>query len=91
MQRMRLGRLWQPRTGLFWQMMAFNLLSSLFAWALRSLELTSLGTLLLGALALANVGFGLLAAWRLLQRDPAVPGQAAIAGGSVVDGPAGRS
>lgn len=36
---MKLSRLWQPRRGLFWVMVAFNGLSSLGAWALRALPL----------------------------------------------------
>ena len=63
----RWRRLWQPRSGLFWQMLAFNLFSSLCAWALRSLPLNGAGVLLVGVLGLANCGFGLWAAWRLLQ------------------------
>ena len=64
-----LGRLWQPRRALFWQMVLFNVLSSLCSFALRTLPLNTLGLLLVGALALLNVGFGLLAAWRLV-REP---------------------
>ena len=71
MAAMNLRRLWQPRSGLFWQMLAFNVLSSISAWALRALDLTTFGTLLLGSLGLANVVFGLLAAWRLLHSEPA--------------------
>ena len=64
---MRLSRLWQPRTLLFWQMVAFNVLSSLCTWALRTLPLNTAGMLLVGTAALLNCGFGLLATWRLLQ------------------------
>lgn len=71
-QQIRWRRLWQPHSGLFWQMLAFNLFSSLCAWALRSLPLTLAGVLLVGMLGLANCAFGLWAAWRLLQGpDPA--------------------
>ena len=69
---MKLSRLWQPRTPLFWQMVAFNVLSSLCAWALRTLPLNTAGMLLVGSAALLNCGFGLLATWRLLQ-GPAQP------------------
>ena len=72
---MKLSRLWQPRTLLFWQMVGFNLLSSLCAWALRTLPLNTAGMLLVGAAALLNCGFGLLATWRLLQ-GPVQPAQA---------------
>ncbi len=64
---MKLARLWQPGHALFWQMVVFNLLSSLCAWALRSLELNGFGLALIGTAALGNVAFGLLAAWKLLQ------------------------
>ena len=30
---MKLARLWQPRSPLFWLMVGFNVLSSLCAWA----------------------------------------------------------
>lgn len=62
-----LGRLWQPRTLLFWQMVGFNVLSSLCAWALRTLPLNTAGMLVVGVIALLNCGFGLLATWRLLK------------------------
>ena len=63
----RLWHLWQPRTLLFWQVVGFNVLSSLCAWALRTLPLNTAGMLLVGLAALLNCGFGLLATWRLLQ------------------------
>ena len=67
MKRSRLWRLWQPRTLLFWQMVAFNVLSSLCAWALRTLPLNTAGMWVVGVIALLNCGFGLLATWKLLQ------------------------
>jgi 4-hydroxybenzoate polyprenyltransferase len=60
-------RLWQPRRGLFWLMLAFNALSSLCALALQTLSLNTVGQLLLAFVALLNVGFGMLAAWQLLR------------------------
>ncbi|MDO9074007.1 MAG: hypothetical protein Q7U73_12145 [Rubrivivax sp.] len=71
---MKLGRLWQPRRGLFWQMVLFNLLSSACAWAMRTLPLNTTALLLLAFIALLNVGFGLATAWALL-REPK-PGEA---------------
>ncbi len=65
----KLRRLWQPDKPLFWMMIAFNALSSLFSWVLRTQPLNTLGLLLVGTIALANVAFGLLAAWQLMQRD----------------------
>ena len=66
-------RLWQPRRLLFWQMVIFNILSSVCSWALRALPLNGVGLAVVGLVALANVGFGLLAAWALL-KEPA-PGE----------------
>lgn len=73
---MKLARLWQPRTLLFWQMVGFNVLSSVCAWALRTLPLNTAGMLLVGLAALLNCGFGLLATWRLMQgpgQEPTEP------------------
>ncbi len=64
-----LRRLWQPRKGLFWMMVGFNALSSLCTWAMRALPLNTIGLLLIGAIALLNVAFGLLAAWKLMRGD----------------------
>ncbi len=66
---MQFKRLWQPRRGLFWMMLAFNALSSLCSWALRALPLNTVGLLLISSVALLNVGFGLMAAWQLM-REP---------------------
>ncbi len=66
-------RLWQPQRLLFWQMVVFNILSSVCSWALRALPLSGAGMAVVSVIALANVGFGLLAAWALL-KDPA-PGE----------------
>ncbi|WP_418317125.1 hypothetical protein [Piscinibacter sakaiensis] len=67
---MKWRRLWQPRSGMFWLMIVFNVLSSLCAWALRTLPLTDGAKLVLALVALMNVGFGLLAAWQLLRSEP---------------------
>ncbi len=64
---MKWRRLWQPGKLLFWQMVVFNLLSSVCTWALRALPLSTLGMVLLASVALLNVAFGLLAAWKLMQ------------------------
>ena len=67
---MKLARLWQPRRLLFWQMVFFNVMSSVCAWALRALPLNTVGLLLVGGVALLNVVFGLAAMWRLLNEEP---------------------
>lgn len=65
-----LSRLWQPRRLLFWQMLLFNVLSSLCTYAMRALPLNTMGLLLVGSIALLNVGFGLVAAWALVRESP---------------------
>jgi len=70
---MKLARLWQPRRALFWQMVFFNVMSSVCGWAMRALPLNTAGLLLLGFIALLNVLFGLAAMW-LLMRDPPATG-----------------
>jgi hypothetical protein len=65
----KLRRLWQPRNPLFWVMLGFNVLSSVCTWAMRALPLSTLGMLLVGAIALGNVAAGLLAAWKLMRGD----------------------
>ena len=66
---MKLSRLIQPRNPLFWLMLVFNLLSSGFAWALRSYPLNAAGFALIGSLAVANAVVGLWLAWRLVRGD----------------------
>ncbi|MCY7314133.1 MAG: hypothetical protein LH480_00470 [Rubrivivax sp.] len=78
---MKLSRLWQPRRLLFWQMVMFNVLSSVCTYAMRAYPLNTGGLLLLALVALLNVGFGLLAAWALV-RDPPPGPKGAQAGGS---------
>jgi hypothetical protein len=72
---MKLARLWQPGRLLFWQMVFFNVMSSVCAWALRSLPLNGIGLALIAFVALLNCGFGLAAAWMLVRDDPAQPGR----------------
>lgn len=68
------SRLWQPRRLLFWQMLLFNVLSSVCTYALRALPLNTVGLLLVGGIALLNVAFGLVAAWALVREEPPPPG-----------------
>jgi hypothetical protein len=70
-------RLWQPRNPMFWMMVGFNVLSSVCTWAMRALPLNTAGLLLVGLVALLNVGAGLLAAWVLLRTEPKPGGGAA--------------
>jgi hypothetical protein len=69
----KLKRLWQPGRLLFWQMVFFNIMSSVCAWAMRALPLNTIALLLAGLVALLNVAFGLLAAWRLMREPPTPP------------------
>ncbi|MES2957576.1 MAG: hypothetical protein V4792_05275 [Pseudomonadota bacterium] len=70
----KLRRLWQPRNPLFWMMLGFNALSSVCTWVMRTHPLNTFGLLLVGSIALINVGCGLLAAWKLVRgEDPAPP------------------
>lgn len=70
-------RLWQPRNPMFWMMVGFNALSSVCSWALRALPLNTVGLLLVGFVALLNVGAGLMAAWTLLRTEPKADAQSA--------------
>ncbi|MFN0315151.1 MAG: hypothetical protein ACKVQA_08950 [Burkholderiales bacterium] len=63
----KLRRLWQPSKPLFWLMLGFNVMSSVCTWAMRTLPLNTFGLVLIGMIALMNVAFGLLAAWKLVQ------------------------
>jgi hypothetical protein len=64
---MKLSRLFQPRNPLFWLMLAFSVLSSVCAWALRALPLTTLGMVLIGSVGLANALLSLVLTWRLIR------------------------
>lgn len=64
---MNLSRLFQPRNPQFWLMVAFNLLSSVLAWILRSYPLNTLGMVLITGLALANALLGMWFAYCLLR------------------------
>jgi hypothetical protein len=66
---MKLSRLYQPRNPVFWLMVVLNVLSSVFAWALRSVSLNAIGIAVVGALALSNAVVGLWLAWRLMNRE----------------------
>nr|WP_211162213.1 hypothetical protein [Aromatoleum petrolei] len=50
-------------------MIALNVLSSVFAWILRSYPLSSLALAVLAGVALANALLGMWFAWRLVRDD----------------------
>jgi hypothetical protein len=54
----RVLRLWQPRRGLFWLMLAFNLLSSVLGWTLHLAHPTGAWLILITLFALANALMG---------------------------------
>lgn len=62
-------RLWQPRRGVFWLMVGFNLLSTFMSGVLRSELLSPLGMAVVGVFALGNAVAGMWLAWRLLRGD----------------------
>ncbi|PPE67804.1 hypothetical protein [Caldimonas caldifontis] len=64
---MKLSRIFQPRNPLFWLMLAFSVLSSVCAWALRAMPLTTLGLVLVGSVGLANALISLALTWRLIR------------------------
>ena len=66
---MKIARLWQPRRAVFWMMVAFNVLSSGFAWAMRALPLSESGTMIFAALAIGNSLCGLWIAVRLMKGE----------------------
>lgn len=67
-------RVWQPRRGLFWLMLAFNALSSLLAWYVHLSDPPLALRWVLSLLALTNAGLGW---WMLarLWREPPPPGR----------------
>jgi hypothetical protein len=68
-----LQRLWQPRRGLFWLMLAFNLLSSGLAWFVHLTDPPVALRWGLSLLALVNAGLGWWMLVRLWREAPAAP------------------
>jgi len=66
-----LRRLWQPRRGLFWLVLAFNALSSVLAWYLHLSEPPLMLRWVLSLLALTNAGMGWWLLLRLWRESPA--------------------
>lgn len=64
------SRLWQPRRGLFWAMVALNLLSSAIVWFIHLAEPADGLRWLLSLLALINAGLGWWLAVRLWREGP---------------------
>ena len=72
---MKLSRLYQPRNPAFWMMIALNVLSSMFAWILRSYPLSTPALVVVAGVALANALLGMWFAWRLVRDDTPAGGQ----------------
>ncbi len=66
---MKIRRLWQPQHPVFWLMVVFNILSSLCAWALRSVSLPYPLMLVIALVAMGNVAGGLWCAWWLMATE----------------------
>jgi len=64
------SRIWQPRRGLFWAMVALNLLSSAIVWFIHLAQPADGLRLLLSLLALTNAGLGWWLAVRLWREGP---------------------
>ena len=62
-------RLWQPRRGVFWMMVAFNVISSVLGGVLRSDVLSPVGMALVGGLALMNALAGMWLMVRMLKGE----------------------
>lgn len=62
-------RLWQPRRGIFWMVLAFNALSSVLGGVLRSDVLSPVGMALVGGLALLNALAGMWLMVRMLRGE----------------------
>lgn len=75
-------RLWQPQRGLFWLMLAFNVLSSALAWTLHLMQPTGALLVLITLLALTNsvLGWWLLAVLWRTSADPSTSGDAHVQG-----------
>lgn len=65
-----LRRLWQPRRGLFWLMLAFSVLSSVMVWFVHLTQPPAALRWLLSLLALANALTGWWLAIRLWREAP---------------------
>ncbi|MDP2262836.1 MAG: hypothetical protein Q8K24_06735 [Hydrogenophaga sp.] len=68
-----LHRLWQPRRGLFWLVLAFNALSSLLAWYVHLTDPPTALRWVLSLLALTNAGLGWWMLVRLWRETPPEP------------------
>ena len=65
------SRMWQPRRGLFWLMLAFNVMSSVLVWYVQLAQPVDALRWLLSLLALANACIGWWLAVRLWREGDA--------------------
>lgn len=68
---MKFLRLFQPRSPLFWMMLALNALSAALAWIVQNRPLPAWAMGVVGGFALANALIGSWLIWRLLRDEPA--------------------
>ena len=62
---MKLLHLFQPRSPVFWTMLALNGVSYALMWIVQNRPLNTMGMLLVGSLAVANAILGMWLLWRL--------------------------
>ncbi|TAG35313.1 MAG: hypothetical protein EAZ34_03825 [Polaromonas sp.] len=62
---MKISRLYQPRSPLFWIMVALNLLSAVLGWIAHKHALGTVASLIIAAFAVGNAVLGTYLAWRL--------------------------
>lgn len=65
--RTRVSRLVQPRNGLFWLLLAVNLLSLVLGWLVRTHPMPPLLAVAVTVFAVGNAGLGAVLAWRLMR------------------------
>ncbi|MES2508472.1 MAG: hypothetical protein V4625_01015 [Pseudomonadota bacterium] len=63
---MKISRVYQPRSPLFWLMVVLNLLSAVLAWITHNLALGVAASLLVTGFAIGNALLGAWLMWRLV-------------------------
>ena len=62
----KISRLYQPRSPLFWIMVTLNVLSAVLGWITHKHALGTAASLIIAAFAVGNAVLGTYLAWRLL-------------------------
>ena len=63
---MKISRLYQPRSPLFWIMVMLNVLSAILGYITHKHALGTVASLMVAAFAVGNAVLGTYLAWRLL-------------------------